>query len=372
MSSARVSRPPAQLKYYTTVFSSRDSPLLCHHRSNTRVPTNHVPADPSSPPASLLSSRRRAPKQSIQCANPPVALTDCFTVQFQLRNRRTRSEWRGTPIHTWWCLTGRRCFRRRTGSWPSSPPPAPASSRTRTAGRRRRDYRLRLSPRPRQTLSFSCGASGIGTGCRARSRSRRRWRREARCAGCLRWMDGRMDSKREESGEMRTARKIGRDERERARSVSRGERTHGLRLGGDVGRTVESLAAAGQRGRGRVRVVAAVEHVLDAVTLLAVEDGLPSLGKLTDARYESGGEGRSTKIQIIRARSGGTGVAQRWGLGGILSRGQGTHSWPMLARLMVTRRRMRRLRFGGLGELSFVGDYSWPQQTLPSRISRSG
>mgnify|MGYP004040304941 CR=1 FL=1 len=212
MSRARVSRPPAQLKYYTTVFPSQDSPFFRHHRSNTRVPTNHVPADPSSPPASLLSSRRRAPKQSIQCANPPVALTDCFTVQFQLRNRRTRSERRGTPIHTWWCLTGRRCFRRRTGSWPSSPPPAPASSRTRTAGRRRRDYRLRLSPRPRQTLSFSCGASGIGTGCRARSRSRRRWRREARCAGCLRWMDGRMDSKREESGEMRTARKIERDD----------------------------------------------------------------------------------------------------------------------------------------------------------------
>ena len=36
----------------------------------------------------------------------------------------------------------------------------------------------------------------------------------------------------------------------------------------------------------------------------------------------------------------------------------------MLARLMVTRRRMRWLRFGGLGELSFVGDYSLAQQTF--------
>jgi len=108
---------------------------------------------------------------------------------------------------------------------------------------------------------------------------------------------------------MRTARKIGRDERERARSVSRGERTHGLRLGGDVGRTVESLAAAGQRGRGRVRVVAAVEHVLDAVTLLAVEDGLPSLGKLTAARKESGGEGRSTKNSDSAPDPGGARVA---------------------------------------------------------------
>ena len=214
MSSARVSRPPAQLKYYTTVFSSRDSPLLCRHRSNTRVPTNHVPADPSSPPASLLSSRRRAPKQSIQRANPLGGVNRLFYCTFQLRNRRniTGSGRRGTPINKRRRLTGRRCFRRRTGSWLSSPPPAPASSRTRTAGRRRRDYRLRPSPRPRRTWSFSCGASGICTGCRARSRSRRRWRREARCAGCLRWMDGRMDSKREESGETRTARKIGRDD----------------------------------------------------------------------------------------------------------------------------------------------------------------
>ena len=213
MSSARVSRPPAQLKYYTTVFSSRDSPLLCHHRSNTRVPTNHVPADPSSPPP--LSSRRDDARQS-KAYNAPtlsVALTDCFTVHpTRYRHDVTGSGRRGTPINTRRCLTGRRCFRRRTGSWLSSPPPAPASSRTRTAGRRRRDYRLRPSPRPRQTWSFSCGASGICTGCRARSRSRRRWRREARCAGCLRWMDGRMDSKREESGEMRTARKIGRDD----------------------------------------------------------------------------------------------------------------------------------------------------------------
>ena len=120
---------------------------------------------------------------------------------------------------------------------------------------------------------------------------------------------------------MRTARKIGRDERERARSVSRGERTLGLRLGGDVGRTVESPAAAGQRGRGRVRVVAAVEHVLDAVTLLAVEDGLPSLGKLTAARKESGGEGRSTKnIQILCARSGRGEGRWRRGLEGAFSR----------------------------------------------------
>jgi len=126
---------------------------------------------------------------------------------------------------------------------------------------------------------------------------------------------------------MRTARKIGRDERERARSVSRGERTHGLRLGGDVGRTVESLAAAGQRGRGRVRIVAAVEHVLDAVTLLAVEDGLPSLGKLTAARKESGGEGRSTKNSdsLRQIREGRGSLAVGFG-GGILSRGQGTHS----------------------------------------------
>lgn len=45
---------------------------------------------------------------------------------------------------------------------------------------------------------------------------------------------------------------------------------------------------------------------------------------------------------------------------------------------MLTRRRMRRLRFGGLGELSFVRDYSLAQQThrngrrlLVGKISQS-
>ena len=140
---------------------------------------------------------------------------------------------------------------------------------------------------------------------------------------CGGWMDGWIRSGRSQG-------KCERRERLGATTARNGQirftrRTdiHGLRLGGDVGRTVESLAAAGQRGRGRVPVVAAVEHVLDAVTLLAVEDGLPSLGKLTAARKESGGKGRSTKIQILRARSGRNGGRAAVGFGGDSLAGSG-------------------------------------------------
>lgn len=59
---------------------------------------------------------------------------------------------------------------------------------------------------------------------------------------------------------------------------------------------VESFAAAGQRGRGRVRVVAAVEHALHAVTLPVMDDGLPGLGKLAVLADVCEAHGEASKV----------------------------------------------------------------------------
>ena len=272
------------MKYYTTVFHLviALSSVITEAYTSSNVTSRIHPLPP-------LSSRRDdAPKQSIQRANLSVALTDCFTVYSSSDTADVAGSGGAAPINTRHALQPR-CSRRRTGSWLSSPPPAPASSRTRTAGRRRRDYRLRPSPRPRQTWSFSCGASGICTGCRARSRSRRRWRREARCAGCLRWMDGRMDSKREESGEMRTARKIGRDDgAERNPFHTANGRTR-FELGARCGRTGKLAAAA--RGQGPRPPP---EHVLTLLPSWLWKMAFPVLG--LRLRGTSGGEGRSEKL----------------------------------------------------------------------------
>jgi hypothetical protein len=108
---------------------------------------------------------------------------------------------------------------------------------------------------------------------------------------------------------------------------------------------VESFAAAGQRGRGRVRVVAAVEHALHAVTLPVMDDGLPGLGKLAAARWvgRGGGDGqRCFPVKFAQIREGRD--ARGRGAAGYLASGRGAHSWPMFARLMVKRRRLRRMR----------------------------
>ena len=85
-------------------------------------------------------------------------------------------------------------------------------------------------------------------------------------------------------------------------------------------RTVESFAAAGQRGRGRVRVVAAVEHALHAVTLPVMDDGLPGLGKLAAARWVGRGGGDGQRCFPVKFAPDPGGTRRAWARGGGVSR----------------------------------------------------